>query len=153
MSDGYRAWRLEHPGPATDSGPLVRVAGTAPSPAAGEVLIEVHACAVCRTDLQLAEGDLPARRLPVVPGHQVVGTVSRLGPGVTDPAIGDRVGVAWIAGTCGTCRFCTSGRENLCEVARFTGWDRDGGYATHVTARADFVHRLPEGFHLSLIHI
>ena len=146
MSDGYRAWRLEHPGPATDSGPLVRVAGTAPSPAAGEVLIEVHACAVCRTDLQLAEGDLPARRLPVVPGHQVVGTVSRLGPGVTNPAIGDRVGVAWIAGTCGTCRFCTSGRENLCEVARFTGWDRDGGYATHVTARADFVHRLPEGF-------
>ena len=146
MSDGYRAWRLEHPAPATDAGPLVRVEGNVPSPAAGELLIEVHACAVCRTDLQLAEGDLVARRLPVVPGHQVVGTVSRLGPGVTEPAIGDRVGVAWIAGTCGTCRFCTSGRENLCEVARFTGWDRDGGYATHVTARADFVHRLPDGF-------
>jgi propanol-preferring alcohol dehydrogenase len=146
VSTGYRAWQLEHPGPATDSAPLVRVAGTVPSPGADEVLIEVHACAVCRTDLQLAEGDLPARRLPVVPGHQVVGTVSRLGPGVTDPAIGDRVGVAWIAATCGTCRFCTSGRENLCEVARFTGWDRDGGYATHVTARADFVHRLPDGF-------
>jgi propanol-preferring alcohol dehydrogenase len=111
-----------------------------------EVLIAVHACAVCRTDLQLAEGDLAARHLPVVPGHQVVGRVAALGPDVTDHAVGDRVGVAWIAGTCGRCRFCTSGRENLCEEAAFTGWDRDGGYATHLTARSDFVHRLPDGF-------
>jgi alcohol dehydrogenase, propanol-preferring len=146
VSGGYRGWQLRHPGPTTDTGPLVRVDGPVPTPATGEVLIEVHACAVCRTDLQLAAGDLPARTLPVVPGHQIVGTVVGLGDDVTDHALGDRVGVAWIAGTCGHCRFCTSGRENLCESARFTGWDRDGGYATHTTARADFVHRLPEGF-------
>jgi propanol-preferring alcohol dehydrogenase len=146
VSHGYRAWRLEHPAPATDTGPLVLVEGAGPSPGDGEVLIEVHACAVCRTDLQLVEGDLDARRLPVVPGHQVVGTVTALGPGVSDHAVGDRVGLAWIAGTCGHCRFCTSGRENLCEEACFTGWDRDGGYATHVTARADFAYRLPSGF-------
>jgi alcohol dehydrogenase, propanol-preferring len=146
MSDGFRAWRLEHPAPATEAGPLVRSEGPRPVPAPGEVLIAVHACAVCRTDLQLAEGDLVARRLPIVPGHQIVGTVAGLGPDVAGHAVGDRVGVAWIAATCGHCRFCRSGRENLCEEAAFTGWDRDGGYATHVTARADFVHRLPDGF-------
>jgi alcohol dehydrogenase, propanol-preferring len=146
VSGRYRAWQLATSGPATDDGPLVAVAGPVPVPGDGEVLIEVHACAVCRTDLQLAEGDLPARTSPVVPGHQVVGTVVALGAGVDGHAVGDRVGVAWIAGTCGRCRFCTSGRENLCEAARFTGWDRDGGYATHTTARADFVHRLPDGF-------
>ena len=146
VNHGFRAWRLEHPDPATDDGPLVRSDGPRPSAGAGEVLLAVHACAVCRTDLQLAEGDLPARHLPIVPGHQVVGTVVGLGPGVTGHVVGDRVGVAWIGGTCGHCRFCTSGRENLCEEATFTGWDRDGGYATHMTARADFVHRLPDGF-------
>ena len=146
MSTGFRAWRLERPGPATDEGPLVASEAPLPRPAPGEVLLAVHACAVCRTDLQLAEGDLPARHLPVVPGHQVVGTIVAVGEDVTEPTIGDRVGVAWIAGTCGRCRFCTSGRENLCETARFTGWDRDGGFATHMTARADFVHRLPDGF-------
>jgi propanol-preferring alcohol dehydrogenase len=146
MSDGFRAWRLETPGPATEAGPLARTDGAIPSAGSGEVLIAVRACAVCRTDLQLAEGDLTARRLPIVPGHQIVGAVAGLGPGVSGHAVGDRVGVAWIAGTCGHCRFCTSGRENLCEEASFTGWDRDGGYATHVTARADFVHRLPDGF-------
>lgn len=146
MNSGYRAWQLHQPGPATDTRPLVGVVGACPSPGADEVLIEVHACAVCRTDLQLVEGDLAARRSPVVPGHQIVGTVVGFGESVTGHAIGDRVGVAWVAGTCGHCRFCTSGRENLCESARFTGWDRDGGYATHTTARADFVHRLPDGF-------
>jgi propanol-preferring alcohol dehydrogenase len=146
VNHGFRAWRLEHPDPDTDDGPLVRSDGPRPSAGAGEVLLAVHACAVCRTDLQLAEGDLPARHLPIVPGHQVVGTVVGLGPGVTGHVVGDRVGVAWIGGTCGHCRFCTSGRENLCEEATFTGWDRDGGYATHMTARADFVHRLPDGF-------
>jgi alcohol dehydrogenase, propanol-preferring len=146
MSDGFRAWRLEAPGPATGAGPLARIDGPLPVAGPGEVLIAVHACAVCRTDLQLAEGDLVARRLPIVPGHQIVGTVAGIGPAVTGHDVGDRVGVAWIAGTCGHCRFCTSGRENLCEEAAFTGWDRDGGYATHVTARADFVHRLPDGF-------
>lgn len=148
----YRAQRLERPGPvgAGRDRPLVEVTGPAPEPGPGEVLVAVHACAVCRTDLQLVEGDLAARRLPVVPGHQVVGTVAAVGPGVGDdpelPGVGDRVGVAWIAGTCGHCRFCTTSRENLCEQARFTGWDRDGGYATHLVADARFTHRLPDGF-------
>jgi len=146
VSDAYRAWQVRAQGPAAEDGPLEPVEGSRPSPGDGEVLLRVHACAVCRTDLQLVEGDLPLHAAPVVPGHQIVGTVVRLGPGVTEVSVGDRVGVAWIAGTCGRCRFCTSGRENLCESARFTGWDRDGGYATHATARADFVHRLPDGF-------
>ena len=124
-----------HPLTVSDLGDL------APGP--GEVLVEVGACGVCRTDLQLAEGDLAARRLPVVPGHQIVGRVVAHGDGVDAPPLGTRVGVAWIAGTCGWCRFCRSGRENLCEEATFTGWDRDGGYAEMVTARADFVYPLP----------
>jgi propanol-preferring alcohol dehydrogenase len=114
-----------------------------PSPSPGEVLVRVEACGVCRTDLQLAEGDLPARRLPIVPGHQIVGEVVALGDGVRSPLEGARVGVTWLAGTCGQCRFCVGGRENLCESATFTGWDRDGGYASLVTARADMVHPLP----------
>jgi propanol-preferring alcohol dehydrogenase len=117
-----------------------------PEPQPGEVLVRVVACAVCRTDLQLCSGDLTARRLPVTPGHQVVGTVAAVGTRVSDVALGQRVGIAWIASTCGHCRFCTSGRENLCDDARFTGWDRDGGFAELVTARADFVHRLPDEF-------
>ena len=112
------------------------------SAAPGEVLIEVEACAVCRTDLQLIEGDLPAALLPVVPGHQIVGTVREIGAGRSAIVEGDRVGVAWLAESCGTCRFCTSDRENLCEASRFTGWHRDGGYARFVTADHRFVHRL-----------
>ena len=142
----WHGWRLTTPGPPRDDGPLVPSDGPVPEPAPGEVLVAVSACAVCRTDLQLVEGDLAARHLPVVPGHQVVGEVVALGDGVEHPTVGTRVGLAWIAGTCGVCRFCTTGRENLCEHARFTGWDRDGGYASHVTARADFTHPLPEGF-------
>jgi propanol-preferring alcohol dehydrogenase len=100
---------------------------------------------VCRTDLQLADGDLVAHRLPVVPGHQAVGRVIAAGDGVEGWEVGDRAGVAWLALTCGVCRFCTSGRENLCERARFTGWDRDGGFAARMTADARFALRLPEG--------
>lgn len=122
-------------------------------PGPGEVLVEVEACAVCRTDLQLCEGDLAAHRLPIVPGHQAVGRVVEVGallsdavpPAGGDVQVGDRVGVAWIAGTCARCRYCRAGRENLCEEATFTGWDRDGGYAEWLTARADFVHHLPDG--------
>jgi propanol-preferring alcohol dehydrogenase len=119
-----------------------------PAPQRGEVLIDVTACAVCRTDLQIVQGELPLRRAPLVPGHQVVGRVIGHGPGLDAGAhpIGSRVGVAWIGGSDGSCRFCTSGRENLCEEIQFTGWDRDGGYADFVTANADFTYPLPDGF-------
>ena len=117
-----------------------------PDPGPGEVLLRVAACGVCRTDLQLAEGDLTAHRLPIVPGHQAVGRVESVGEGVTGWAAGDRAGVAWLGGTCGTCGFCRSGRENLCPGARFTGWDRDGGYADRIAVDAGFALRLPPGF-------
>jgi propanol-preferring alcohol dehydrogenase len=140
-----QAQQLGTPGPI-DSRPLATVELTDPIPGDGEVVVEVSACAVCRTDLQIVEGDLAARRLPVVPGHQAVGRVLDVGAGVTDRVPGDRVGVAWLAETCGACRFCATARENLCERARFTGWDRDGGYATRLVARADFTFAIPEGF-------
>jgi propanol-preferring alcohol dehydrogenase len=114
-----------------------------PEPAAGELLLRVAACGVCRTDLQIAEGDLPARRLPIVPGHQIVGRVEALGAGVSGWAPGERVGVTWLAGACGRCERCLHGRENLCELATFTGWDRDGGFAEHAAVRADVGVRLP----------
>lgn len=139
-----RAQELHTVGPAGGRR-LVEIARADPEPGAGELLMEVTACAVCRTDLQLVEGDLRSRALPVVPGHQAVGRVMAIGPGVTGWELGDPVGIGWLAGTCGTCRFCTSGRENLCEVASFTGWDRDGGYANRALVRADFALRLPEG--------
>jgi propanol-preferring alcohol dehydrogenase len=104
------------------------------------VLVRVLACAVCRTDLQILRGDLPSHRLPLIPGHQVVGEVLTAGP-----LHGRRVGLVWLAQACGICGFCRSGRENLCDSARFTGWDRDGGYAELVTAHEDFVHPLPDG--------
>jgi propanol-preferring alcohol dehydrogenase len=117
-----------------------------PVPRPGEILLEVLACGVCRTDLQLVEGDLEARILPVVPGHQAVGRVRSIGDGVTTWNVGDRAGVGWLAGACGECRFCTSNRENLCETATFTGWDRDGGFADRMTARADYTLRIPANF-------
>jgi propanol-preferring alcohol dehydrogenase len=117
-----------------------------PRPGPGEILLRVSACGVCRTDLQLAEGDIAAHRLPVVPGHQAVGTVTALGAGVEGWNAGDRAGVAWLASTCGECRHCLGGRENLCQTARFTGWDQDGGYAEQMVARADFAFPLPDNF-------
>ena len=140
-----RAMLLERPRPALD-GPLVAEVRPPPEPGPGEVRLHVTACGVCRTDLQLCEGDLAARRLPIVPGHQVTGVVEVIGEGVDGWAAGDRAGVTWLAGTDGTCRFCLTGRENLCEAATFTGWDRDGGYAEAVTARADVLVRLPDAF-------
>jgi propanol-preferring alcohol dehydrogenase len=127
-------------------GPLAPVELRDPEPGHGEILLQVSACGVCRTDLQLAEGDLTARRLPIVPGHQAVGVVAAVGTGVESLRAGDRAGVAWLASTCGACRHCLAGRENLCGSARFTGWDRDGGYAELMVARADFAFRLPAGF-------
>jgi propanol-preferring alcohol dehydrogenase len=118
----------------------------APVPGPGEIAIDVTACGVCRTDLQLVEGDLVARRLPVVPGHQAVGRVAATGEGVTRWAVGDRIGVAWLAGACGDCEHCRADSENLCEQAEFTGWDRDGGYADSMVARADFAFSIPDSF-------
>jgi alcohol dehydrogenase, propanol-preferring len=117
-----------------------------PRPSDGEVLIRVRACGVCRTDLHIVEGELPARKSPVIPGHQVVGTVEALGLGVRGLSKSQRVGVAWLHHACGQCRFCLSGRENLCERAQFTGWTNDGGYAELAVASADFVYPIPEGF-------
>ncbi len=142
---GMRALVLERPAPAADR-PLRLLDLPDPRPAAGEIVLRVAACGVCRTDLQIVEGDLPARRLPIVPGHQVVGRVEAIGAGVTGWSIGDRAGVGWLGSADGTCRFCTSGRENLCPEARFTGWDRDGGYAERMAVRAGFAFHLPDGF-------
>lgn len=128
------------------SRPLVETTLPDPEPGPGQLLLAIAACGVCRTDLQLTTGDLPARRLPIVPGHQVVGRVLATGRDVTGWTVGERAGVAWLGGTDGTCRFCRSGRENLCEAAQFIGWDDDGGYATRMTVRADFALRLPDGF-------
>ena len=107
-------------------------------PLAGQVRLRVRACAVCRTDLHLQDGDLPMARWPVVPGHEIVGTVEALGTGVTDLHPGQRVGVPWLGGCCGRCRYCLAGQENLCDAPEFTGCTRDGGFATHLVARADF---------------
>lgn len=123
--------------------PLGYVEVPDPVPGPGELLLSLSACGVCRTDLQLCEGDLPAHVLPVVPGHQAVGRVIKLGAGVKGWSIGDRAGVGWLAETCGVCNLCLGSRENLCEQARFTGWDRDGGYGTTMTARSDFAFPLP----------
>jgi propanol-preferring alcohol dehydrogenase len=117
-----------------------------PHPATSQVRIRVHACAVCRTDLHIVDGELPHPKLPLVPGHQIVGTVDQLGDGVTGIALGDRVGIPWLGWTCGECRYCLSGRENLCDRARFTGYDLDGGYAELTVADARFCFPVPEGY-------
>jgi propanol-preferring alcohol dehydrogenase len=117
-----------------------------PDPGAGEVRVRVRACGVCHTDLHIAEGDLRARRLPIVPGHQIVGIVDRIGSGVDRAMLGRRVGVTWLAGTDGTCQACRRGEENLCPNAQFTGYDRDGGFADYAVARADFVVAVPDAF-------
>ncbi len=113
-----------------------------PLPAPGQVRLKVLACAVCRTDLHVVDGELPEPRLPLVPGHEIVGEVDALGAGVTGLHLGQRVGVPWLAHTCGACRWCGSGRENLCDAPLFTGWTRDGGFATHVVADAAFCFAL-----------
>ena len=117
-----------------------------PQPGRGEVAIRVLACGVCRTDLHLADGDLPLPGHPVVPGHEIVGRIEALGEGVAGLGVGDRVGVPWLGWTCGECEPCRAGRENLCEHARFTGWQIAGGYAGHAVADARYVFRLPERY-------
>ena len=117
-----------------------------PEPGPGEVLLEISACGVCHTDLHIVEGDLPLHKVPLIPGHEIVGRVVAMGSGVEGISVGQRVGVAWLHKTCGECRFCRRGQENLCERARFTGWDVDGGVAEYAVAVADFVYPLPGGF-------
>lgn len=125
--------------------PLRRVEREVPVPGVGEVLIAVAACGVCRTDLHLADGEVAAH-LPIVPGHEIVGHVVARGAGVEHLAVGARVGVPWLGGICGHCRYCASGRENLCDAPVFTGATRDGGYATHTIADARFCLSLPDAY-------
>ena len=133
------------PGPI-DGSPVEWLDREPPRPAAGEVRVRVTVCGVCRTDLHLAEGDLAPRRRGVVPGHEIVGRVDALGPGATRFRLGERIGVAWLRSTCGRCQWCRSGRENLCPVARFTGWDVDGGYAEYAVVQEDYAYALPDVF-------
>jgi propanol-preferring alcohol dehydrogenase len=140
-----RAWEVIAPG-LIDSGPLRLVERPVPEPAAGQIRIRVSVCGVCRTDLHLCEGDLPPHRQGAIPGHEVVGHVDRLGPGCARVKLGQRVGAAWLAGTCGQCRFCRNGQENLCLTPRFTGWDIDGGFAEYMVADEAFVYPLGDRF-------
>ena len=140
-----QAWILTHPLPVSQR-PLRRIEVPEPQPGPGQVVVRVSACGLCRTDLHVVEGELPPRRKEITPGHQVVGTVSALGAGVGNVAVGDRVGVAWLHSTDGTCEYCRSGRENLCEHAAFTGWTVPGGYADRLLADAAFVYPIPRAY-------
>ena len=132
---------LDHPGMA-----LRAETRPTPEPGPGELRLKVCACGVCRTDLHMVDGDLAERRSPIIPGHEIVGRVEATGPGVEGISPGDRMGVPWLGETCGRCRYCLAGEENLCDAPGFTGWTRDGGYADTVIARADFCFPIPEGF-------
>jgi len=126
--------------------PLRLVCREVPKPGPGQVRVRVSACAVCRTDLHVVDGELPPQRPEIVPGHEIVGRVEALGEGVDTLAVGDRVGIPWLGMTCGRCHFCRTGRENLCAEARFTGWHLDGGYAEHAVADARFCLPIPDGY-------
>jgi propanol-preferring alcohol dehydrogenase len=140
-----RAWQVHRPGPI-DSHPLRLVDLPVPAPGPTDLLVKVRACAVCRTDLHVTEGDLPVHRPNVVPGHEVVGTVAAVGADVEGFLLGERIGIAWLRHVDGTCVYCRRGQENLCPNSRYTGWDADGGYAEYTTVPADFAYRLPEGY-------
>lgn len=140
-----KAWTVDIPGPI-DSQPLRQIERPIPVPSPGQVRVHVRVCGVCRTDLHLAEGDLPSRHPQVIPGHEVVGVVDELGKGCMRFNPGDRVGIPWLASACGICRFCLDGRENLCLTPRFTGWDLDGGYAEYAVVDEGFAYPIPESF-------
>ncbi|HKP92307.1 MAG TPA: zinc-dependent alcohol dehydrogenase family protein [Chthoniobacterales bacterium] len=133
--------RLHNPGQR-----LVADDRPVPPPGPGELLVKVKACAVCRTDLHIVDGELPEPKLPLVPGHEIVGTVQEVGATIRDFRVGDRVGIPWLGWTCGECEYCQSGRENLCRQARFTGYTIDGGYAEFAVADGRFVFRIPDRF-------
>jgi alcohol dehydrogenase, propanol-preferring len=140
-----KAWAVSAPGPI-DTKPLRLVERPVPEPGPRQVRIKVSACGVCRTDLHLCEGDLAPHRPEAIPGHEAVGRVDQVGTACERLQVGHRVGVAWLAATCGVCRFCRQSRENLCLNPAFTGWDTDGGYAEYVVANEDYVYRIPDRF-------
>jgi len=140
-----KAWLLNQPAPAEEH-PLSLAQIPIPPAGLDEILLRVHACGVCRTDLHVVEGELPVRHSPLIPGHQIVGSVTSLGPSVEGFSVGDRVGVAWLNRTCGECEFCLADRENLCDRAMFTGWTVNGGYAEFAIAPAAFTYHLPDNF-------
>ena len=131
---------------AAPRAPLALVDLPTPRPGPGQLLVRVHACGVCRTDLHVADGELAQGKLPIIPGHEIVGTVSEKGTGVERFAAGDRVGVPWLGYTCGSCGFCVNGRENLCDAARFTGYHLDGGYAEYVVADQRYCFPIPPDY-------
>jgi len=140
-----RAWQVTRPGPDPVEALHLRDVPT-PTPGPDELLMRVRVCAVCRTDLHVVQGDLPVHRPHVVPGHEAVGLVAGWGADVSGFAEGERVGVAWLRRTCGVCRYCVRGAENLCPRSEYTGWDADGGYAEYLTVPAAYAYRLPEGY-------
>jgi alcohol dehydrogenase, propanol-preferring len=144
-SEMMQAWVVERPGPI-DHGPLRQTKRRIPAPGPGQIRVRVRACGVCRTDLHLAEGDLLPKQPMTIPGHEVVGIVDQVGPGAVLFGHGDRVGIPWLAHTCGSCRFCIEGRENLCMAPRFTGWDVDGGYAQYTVVDEAYAYGLPATF-------
>ncbi|RDG37665.1 zinc-dependent alcohol dehydrogenase family protein [Streptomyces corynorhini] len=144
----HGGWAVRRPGPVgtarTGTGPLERVRRGTPEPGPGELLLRVEACGVCRTDLHLAEGDLAPHRPATIPGHEIVGRVAAAGAGVSRFRTGDRAGGAWLRSTCGACRYCRAGRENLCPRSTYTGWDADGGFAGTALVPEAYAYRLPE---------
>jgi propanol-preferring alcohol dehydrogenase len=138
-----KAMALKKPAPI-ESSPLSEIDAPVPIPRDGEILVRIHTCGVCRTDLHVSEGDLPQKHRWIVPGHEIVGTVERRGLGASRFAQGARVGIAWLRNTCGKCVYCQRERENLCPNARFTGWDHDGGYAEYAVVREDFAYAIPD---------
>lgn len=136
---------LQTPHPIEEK-PLAMAEIDKPTPGPKEILIKVLSCGICHTDLHVVEGELTSRKLPIVPGHQIVGVVEKVGENATRFRKGNKVGVAWLSSTCGKCEFCLTGNENLCENARFTGYDVDGGYAEYVVVSEDFAYLIPKGF-------
>ncbi|CAJ1229604.1 alcohol dehydrogenase [Levilactobacillus zymae] len=142
-----KAWQVTTPGPIDGpQSPLELVTKPVPQPGPGETLVRILACGVCHTDLHVSEGDLPVHHAHVTPGHEIIGEVVGNGPQTNRFRLGERIGVPWLRWTCGVCRYCRSGRENLCPHSLYTGWDHDGGYAQYVTVPEGFAYRIPERF-------
>jgi propanol-preferring alcohol dehydrogenase len=145
MSSMMKSMLLESTG-LIESSPLKLRNVPIPSPKSNEVRIKIHCCAICRTDLHVIEGDLPQRKMPIIPGHQAIGRVDQLGTGCNFLKIGQRVGVAWLRSTCGECSFCCRQKENLCPHSKYTGYTDDGGYSEYLTVREDFAYPIPAIF-------